>query len=139
MRLADPDALATALAAAYDPATRELIVASAGHPSPILVEGDLVDEVVARGPVLGLGDTADYVLGRRRLAPDARLVLYTDGITEANRDLDLGYARLIGAIRAVPRNHASPAAAIVQGALGDAGATDDVAVLVATITSTERS
>lgn len=76
----------TAFYAVYDPATRALVYASAGHPPP-RVKG------CASGRLDVLGGTANLPLGivggetytevRRVLVPGDQIVLYTDGITEA--------------------------------------------------------
>ena len=56
---------------------------------------EAVDEANARLP-LGVVDDADYVQVSHTLAPGDRLVLYTDGITEAMNEKDelYGFRRL---------------------------------------------
>ncbi|MDW4910580.1 SpoIIE family protein phosphatase [Streptomyces sp. ADMS] len=83
---------ATCLYAVYDPVSRELAVASAGHPPPLVVlpDGDTQVLDVGVGPVLGVGglpfETTEIQL------PEGSLVaLFTDGLVEAaGRDPDLG-------------------------------------------------
>ena len=87
---------ATCLYAVYDPVSRELAVASAGHPPPLLVLPDGETQVVdvSVGPVLGVGglpfETTEIQL------PEGTLVaLFTDGLVEPTEgDPDLGVALL---------------------------------------------
>lgn len=63
----------------------ELVVANAGHPGPLLRrdrDGG-VREVGGRGPLLGRFTGGRYAEERIALEPGDRLVLYTDGVTEA--------------------------------------------------------
>jgi serine phosphatase RsbU (regulator of sigma subunit) len=81
------------ITAAYvhiDPAAGTLVVASAGHPPPILRHDETAAEVVATGVVLGRFRDARYEELTRTFAPGDTLVLYTDGVTEtANRDAEM--------------------------------------------------
>ena len=79
----------TAFLAFYEPRTRELVYARAGHNPPILKEfphrGDatLLDAV---GEVpLGIVEDVKYSESSVKLHPGQTLILYTDGITEAKR------------------------------------------------------
>ena len=123
---------ATCLYAVYDPVSRAVTLARAGHPGPAVVspEGtvDLLD--VPAGPPLGLGglpfEAAEFTLPEGSL-----LALYTDGLIESrDRDIDEGIARLC-------RSLAHPAADLddvcdaVLGALPPEGHGDDIALLIA--------
>ncbi len=62
--------------------------ARAGHPFPVLIEGNgavrLCEE--ANGPPLGIASAttvSSWTIGERTLAPGERLLLYTDGLSEA--------------------------------------------------------
>jgi phosphoserine phosphatase RsbU/P len=79
-----------------DARSREITLASAGHPRPLLVNGTCSFVDVDPGLPLGLGVSA-YTERTVRLDPGKRLLLYTDGITEAmNRQFEeYGPARLI--------------------------------------------
>jgi sigma-B regulation protein RsbU (phosphoserine phosphatase) len=59
-------------------------VAIAGHPSPLLVDGETVDEVAEAGPVLGAFSDASWAIERLEMDPGQQLVVITDGITEAS-------------------------------------------------------
>jgi len=78
-------AYVTAVFAYIDPAARTLTYASAGHPSPLLLRRNgRVEPLEERGIVLGVLPDATYASA---VVPDVgagdRLLLYTDGITEA--------------------------------------------------------
>ena len=80
-------AYVTAVFALIDPAARTLTYASAGHPSPLLLRFDgRVESLDHRGMVLGFLPAATYTSAVvRDISVGDRLVLYTDGITEAER------------------------------------------------------
>ena len=60
------------------------IIASAGHPSPLLIRGDRsVEEITADGALLGRFPKANYSERSTPIARGDTLVLYTDGVTEA--------------------------------------------------------
>jgi sigma-B regulation protein RsbU (phosphoserine phosphatase) len=75
----------TATYAWIDSGSGELVVANAGHPSPLLRRGrdGSVHEVGGHGPILGRFADADYKAETLFLEPGDRLILYTDGVTEA--------------------------------------------------------
>jgi phosphoserine phosphatase RsbU/P len=79
-----------------DPVRRSLTFANAGHPWPLLVDGDGARSIpTGEGIPLGLrpGRYSDETL---TLAPGARLLFYSDGITEASDGReDYGTDRLI--------------------------------------------
>lgn len=96
---AQSDTFVTAFYGVYDPAERTLTYASAGHNPPRrkrCLDGtlDLLDGATA----LPLGIAPDQIYREQtyRLVPGDRLVLYTDGITEAYNDKGemFGLARL---------------------------------------------
>ena len=58
-------------------------IAVAGHPAPLLVDGEAVDEVAKTGPVLGAVADASWEIERLEMDPGHQLVVITDGITEA--------------------------------------------------------
>lgn len=65
-----------------DARTRALTLASAGHPRPLLLGADCSFLDVDTGLPLGLG-ASSYPERSIQLDPGARLLLYTDGVTEA--------------------------------------------------------
>ena len=115
-------------------------LAVAGHPPPLLVDGDRVSEVTGSDPVLGAFDDAEWRISRCEVEPGQQLVVITDGITEAEGpDGRFGEARLhehlCGATNpalAVQRLEGS-LHAFTEGRLDD-----DVAVLAIARASTDR-
>ncbi len=73
----------TMVYAVLDPATRTLTFASAGHLRPLLIENSHARFLdTERGMPLGIG-SGDYSEAQVQLAQGARLLFYSDGITEA--------------------------------------------------------
>lgn len=83
---AHTDTFVTAFYGVYDPAARTLTYASAGHNPPRLKRcenGSLAQLDRARGLPLGIFPGQKYSQHTHQLVPGDQLVLYTDGITEA--------------------------------------------------------
>jgi PAS domain S-box-containing protein len=75
-------------------------VACAGHPQPLLVRGDDVRAVGARGPMVGAWRDSVWRTETVELAADDVLVLYTDGVTDAvGEDERFGEERLAATVR----------------------------------------
>ena len=141
----EPDAMATVLYGIYDPETGEFLVSSAGHLPPVLAVPERPGGPLPVPPDPPIG-TADAP-GRRStvtvIPPGGLLVCYTDGLIE-RRDhaIDEGISFLSAAMDRVleartdrvgrPVPFAEDAcAAVMRACVGNAKATDDVAVLVA--------
>lgn len=76
----------TAVFATYDPATRKLSYARAGHPPPLVKDGRTGQVYPLEGAAslpLGIMDEYDGAEASVTLRPGDTVVLYTDGITEA--------------------------------------------------------
>jgi serine phosphatase RsbU (regulator of sigma subunit) len=58
-------------------------LAVAGHPPPLLVDGESVSEAAGSDPVLGAFPDSEWSLTRAAIEPGQQLVVVTDGITEA--------------------------------------------------------
>jgi len=94
----------------YDIASGTLRYANAGHPLPYLVEagarvrafGDVT------GPILGILDQVRYEESEERIGAGERLVLYTDGVTEARSPEGgfFGHSRLMRFLSKNGRNSA---------------------------------
>lgn len=119
-----------AMAVSEDP-SQSVRLAVAGHPPPLLVDGDSVSEVGTPGPVLGAFTDEAWGLGATAVAPGQQLVVVTDGVTEsAGEEGRFGEERLRAQVAGV----SSPAIAAqrIEAALHDfAGGTldDDAAIL----------
>jgi serine phosphatase RsbU (regulator of sigma subunit) len=118
-----------------------LRLAVAGHPPPLLVDGQTVVEVASADPVLGAFHDAEWGIVRCEVEPGQQLVVVTDGITEAQgRDGRFGERRLRRELRGVD----NPALALqrLEGALHsfiDGPHEDDVAILALARASGERT
>jgi PAS domain S-box-containing protein len=132
----------TAVLARLEPRTdggARLVVASGGHPPPVLLRAGGEAEVVpCPGTLLGVEADARSFDREIELAPGDTLVLYTDGVTEARRDRPLTPEDLGAALRASARDGAAAVAREVVhlAEVGGAGALrDDLAVLVVALDS----
>jgi len=79
----------TAFYGIYDPATRQLTYASAGHNPPRwwkASEGRALEVNGNSGPPLGIDQAVEYPDNVITLSPGDRIVFYTDGISEAMND-----------------------------------------------------
>jgi len=89
----------TAFYGVYDPASRTLTYARAGHNPPRVrrcSQGEVVSLEDVGGPPLGLFEGLEYQESTVTLAPGDFFILYTDGVTEAMnaRDEQYGLERL---------------------------------------------
>ncbi len=76
-------ATATAVVAHFDPATRELTWARAGHPAPVLVRDRRARRLRnSSGTVLGATEDPGYRVTTTLLHPGDLVLLYTDGLVE---------------------------------------------------------
>lgn len=86
-----------------DPETGAFRYSSAGHESPLLrrLEGDVVEVAVDNGSAIGIELVATYPLQQGVIAPGDTLLLFTDGVTEAETaDGEMfGTERLITLVR----------------------------------------
>jgi len=81
-----PDRFITAIAALFDPAAKSVDIASAGHPYPLLITGSGVEVIEQKNSLVLLVEPEveyeHYV--SLTLNPGDRLLIYTDGATEAS-------------------------------------------------------
>ncbi len=126
-----PERTATAWVGILDPTGWTLSYASAGHPPALLrsPSGALL-ELSTGDPPLGAGTAPASSRSVTAIPPGSLLVMYTDGLTEASRDVIEGERRLLELLRDDAVVHAAnPARFVRDGVLADAGR-DDVAILV---------
>ncbi len=107
-------------------------IAVAGHPPPLLIDGEEVSEVAGADPVLGAFRDVRWGISEQTIEPGQQLVVVTDGITEASGEggrfgEERLHAELAGA--------ANPAQTVqrLEAALRSfvAGAPDDDAAILA--------
>jgi phosphoserine phosphatase RsbU/P len=121
-----------------DPTSGELAFANAGHNPPFVVrQSGEVESLNGGGPVLGIVPFAPYKQESIRLDPGDLLVIYSDGVTEANNvsEEEFGEERLVEVLRS---HRGKPAGAIINAimeALGKftmgAPQGDDITLVVA--------
>jgi sigma-B regulation protein RsbU (phosphoserine phosphatase) len=102
-----------------DMATGALLVVNCGHNPPFLLcPGEAPARLTATAIALGIAAETAVEATHLVLAPGARLVLYTDGITEAEdpRGQEFGEERLRGWLEA---NRQEPARRLVDGVLAE--------------------
>jgi sigma-B regulation protein RsbU (phosphoserine phosphatase) len=93
----------TAFLAEYDPVTRRLAYINAGHNNPILRRASgQIERLDMGGLPFGIMPDVSYQSGTVTLAPGDWLVIFTDGLVEAEnaRTEDYGEVRLMAAIEA---------------------------------------
>ena len=114
-----------------------LTYANAGHCAPLLVSktGE-IEKLEATSMPVGLVAGAPFVLAHRDLAPGDRIVLYTDGVTEAQNEAGdfFGRKRLREAVQSAGGADCAELHATIQSAILDftAGAeqADDLTLVV---------
>ena len=130
------DRFITFFYAQLDGPTRLFRYASAGHNPPFLLRRDGTHQRLREGGgVLGVFPNQKFDLGSAQLAPGDRVILFTDGVTEANNPEgeEFGEARLLSLLE---QNRASSAGELQKTILNAASAFsgghwhDDVTLLV---------
>ncbi|MFH9729165.1 SpoIIE family protein phosphatase [Streptomyces sp. NPDC017260] len=123
---------ATCLYAVYDPVTRSLTLAAAGHPAPALVLPDGTTRLIrmTAGPPLGVGGLP-FEATELELPEGSLVALYTDGLVEdRDRDVDHATAELCRALTA-PASSLDALCDTVLKAVMPEEPSDDVALLLA--------
>jgi len=99
----DDGSYATLFFADYQDSTRRLRFANCGHNPPFLVRSNgIAERLVATATVLGLFESWESRICETQIGAGDVLVIYTDGITEANNSAgeEFGENRLLETIRA---------------------------------------
>lgn len=97
-----PARFVTFFCGVFDPDTRLLEYENAGHPPPLLLRGEVADQIPGGGMVLGLFPEAAYESRFLQLATGDRILLATDGILEAadRHGEEFGEQRLVRSAQA---------------------------------------
>jgi serine phosphatase RsbU (regulator of sigma subunit) len=115
-----PEHTASVVAGYFDPGSRTLTWAQAGHPPPVLVRGSWARPLdPPAGILLGAG-REEYAAAVLALVPGDLLLLYSDGLIERrDQSVEDGPAMLAAAVRGITDpEHA------IEAALSALGATD---------------
>jgi serine phosphatase RsbU (regulator of sigma subunit) len=124
---------ATAVVARYEPATRRLVWAQAGHPPLLHVRaGETAELPRPRGPLLGAAVTACYGTAETTMERDDLLLLYTDGLVEhRDRSLREGLAPVIATLNQISAARQPQPLATLLAELRRANPDDDTCVVAA--------
>lgn len=131
------DRYATMFFALYDDHTREFEYANCGHNAPLLFRANgTLERLASTSTVIGLFPKWECVTRRITLAPGDILVIYTDGVTEANDALEneFGEKRLIELVRGKLGESPAQLLGSIQEAVQKFSAgeqTDDLTLVVA--------
>ena len=128
--------LTTCLYGVYDPATRRLVLASAGHLPPLVVHRDGGGQYVELDPGPPLGVSWARAAEVTVEVPDAAvLLLFTDGLVEGRaQPVETGLLALRNAVASIPDRQPSDVEGLCDAllrALGREGRPDDDSALMA--------
>ena len=120
-----------------DTGTGHFSYANAGHNPPLLLglQGELDFLQVRKGLVAGIMEMARYAVDTIRLEPGQSLLLYTDGVTEANNVQDELYSeeRLLATVRDAdwrhPQSLVGKVRASIEAFAQNAPQADDITML----------
>jgi serine phosphatase RsbU (regulator of sigma subunit) len=128
-----PDTYVTAVVGVLDTRRGELCFANAGHPQPLLTGKDGQRFLGPRlgSLLLGVDPAAATPEQRVQIPADGLLVLYTDGVTERNRDAGAGRDELAQAALFAHRYSALPAASVIERQMFLTGGNEDDAAILA--------
>ncbi|MFO0831172.1 MAG: PP2C family protein-serine/threonine phosphatase [Phycisphaerales bacterium] len=96
---------ATALYGTINAATREVTLAGAGHPPPLVLSRSAVRRIQTDGPLLGVFPDAEFTCATTTLAPGETLILHTDGLEAAFLPEDRRQQPYIAELREAFRAH----------------------------------
>jgi sigma-B regulation protein RsbU (phosphoserine phosphatase) len=102
----DRNRYATLFVGSLNPANGDLRYVNAGHNPPLLVpaDGGPLQRLMPTGPMVGLLPAAEFAEGRATMHPGDTLVIFTDGLVEAENAAgeELGDAALAEVVRQDP-------------------------------------
>jgi PAS domain S-box-containing protein len=138
----DESQMATLIYVVVDPAEEEVRWVNAGHPPPLLVNGDELPHYLEGGSSVPLGvlPFPDFEEVTMPMDPGGTVVLYTDGLVERpGEHIDTGLGRLVTVVREAPIDPEQLCDHLLHELVPDGGADDDVALLtLRTIPMTDR-
>ena len=114
----------------------DLVYCNAGHNPPFLLSGGAVKRLEAGGTVLGLFDRGAYETGHERVVSGDMLLLFSDGVTEAENPAgeEVGDDRLAGWLHRLAGKSPTEVVDSIQRDLtafcASAAARDDITLLV---------
>jgi PAS domain S-box-containing protein len=122
--------LVTLVYLVIDPSRDELRMVNAGHPPPLVIRSDSVEQLpLAGSPPFGTGD-AERATVRVPFHVGETLLAYTDGLVERRTEgIDVGLDRLLGQAGRLRRPGLSGALVELVDAMHDDTREDDVAAL----------
>ena len=116
-------------------ANGQVEICNAGHPSPLLLSKGQVSAIAATGLPLGMFCEARYSAAQVNLDKGDRLLLYTDGLSEARNQSDVEFGNA-GLQSALVKSNELPAEQVVTRLIEDARSfaaglpiTDDLTVM----------
>ncbi|NJM08298.1 PP2C family protein-serine/threonine phosphatase [Candidatus Gracilibacteria bacterium] len=130
-----PQGMVTMLYVRLHPHTGEIFLANAGHTYPLLINGS-VQEIELSGLPLGVDDDSAYREACARLLPGETVMLYTDGVVEAENPQGeiFGFAQMYSLIAA--HCHLKPRALVslllheLRSWTQGSGQSDDITMVV---------
>ncbi|MFN2373002.1 MAG: PP2C family protein-serine/threonine phosphatase, partial [Cyclonatronaceae bacterium] len=134
----DVDQYATLFFSTYNTSDRKLSYVNAGHIPPVLFrkESGIMERLKTGGPVIGFTDEITYHSGERYLQKGDVLVIFSDGIVEAEdeKENEFGEENLIALIRQAADKPSKEIAALISSAVSEysqaGGHSDDETILV---------
>ncbi|HVM07874.1 MAG TPA: SpoIIE family protein phosphatase [Acidimicrobiales bacterium] len=132
LRSQDPELVATVVIARVEPRTGAVHVVAGGHPPALLVRSEgAIEQISAPGIPIGWPEAASDACVELALHPGDSLVLYTDGLIEARRNILDGLDELVAHAQALSTRAAQELAdELVARALAGADRRDDSLALV---------
>jgi PAS domain S-box-containing protein len=125
--------MATLLYMVVEPGERRIDWVNAGHPAPLLVNGDGTPRYLEGTPSVPLGviPFPSYETATSTMEPGSSLVLFTDGLIERPGELiDKGMAELAARVIEAPDDPEAVCDHLLATLVPSSGATDDVAILM---------
>jgi sigma-B regulation protein RsbU (phosphoserine phosphatase) len=133
-----PTKFVTLFAGVLDPATGRITFTNAGHVPPLVISASGVDTLKSTDLVVGLLPNAQYRNQEAQLEPGDSLVLFTDGVTEAEdaAENQFGLEETANLVKSMHHSNAEQILETIEKRvekhIGDAPAGDDITMLALT-------